>query len=488
MRTAAGPVSIRSGRRYSDGQDIFVTRFACRPRASLGGLTRRFVLGLAGAVDGADADFLLRRARPLGQDSVPRRLATCLQRIPREERPVPARSARHGYLQALKVPLALVFIAATAMMTYYWVYVQRQADYFTNRNFRKLAMMSDQLEAEFGSVAACASLTPDPGVSAQPRSRSGNTLKEDLDISADRRRLLSVSRTCRCCTATPRWCPPCATRPGFGGCRPPLRPARTTSGRDPARRGVRAAAGSLRQEGSLRQRAAGGCEWTRAAPERRPHAPAHQPGQPPAKPRQRFRQDPGGASPGRSGHALGQCLRCRHRQQGLHNLPRALLCCDRQRQVRAGLARRGAGSKSSLRTASLSVSFSMMALLTGLLLLAAFSWPFVKLTLIGRLQRVPFHDVVLMGFCTILAARCHDCRARCLRIREAEGRPGWPARSLCQIDRRQRRDRAERRLGTTGSAGQGRPRLERIGAEIPNLAGGRTWWTSPDIRCSRPSH
>ena len=29
------------------------------------------------------------------------------------------------YLQALKVPLALVFVAATAMMTYYWVYVQR---------------------------------------------------------------------------------------------------------------------------------------------------------------------------------------------------------------------------------------------------------------------------------------------------------------------------------------------------------------------------
>ena len=51
------------------------------------------------------------------------------------------------------MPLALVFIAATAMMTYYWVYVQHEADYFTNRNFRKLAMMSNQLEAEVKSVA-----------------------------------------------------------------------------------------------------------------------------------------------------------------------------------------------------------------------------------------------------------------------------------------------------------------------------------------------
>ena len=40
------------------------------------------------------------------------------------------------------------------------------------------------------------------------------------------------------------------------------------------------------------------------------------------------------------------------------------------------------------RRASL-LSFSMMALLAGLLLLAVFSWPFVKLALIGLLQRVP---------------------------------------------------------------------------------------------------
>ena len=61
----------------------------------------------------------------------------------------------------------------------------------------------------------------------------------------------------------------------------------------------------------------------------------------------------------------------------------------------------GLVSKSDLRTASLSVSFSVMALLTAGLLLAVFSYPFVKLMLIGRLQRVPFHDVVLIGFCTI---------------------------------------------------------------------------------------
>lgn len=37
-----------------------------------------------------------------------------------------------------------MFIAGTAMMTYYWVYVQRESDYFANRNFRKLAMLSHQ--------------------------------------------------------------------------------------------------------------------------------------------------------------------------------------------------------------------------------------------------------------------------------------------------------------------------------------------------------
>ena len=52
--------------------------------------------GLAGAANGSGADFLLLEARPVGQDSVPLPLATCLQRIPREERPVPARSARHA--------------------------------------------------------------------------------------------------------------------------------------------------------------------------------------------------------------------------------------------------------------------------------------------------------------------------------------------------------------------------------------------------------
>ena len=79
------------------------------------------------------------------------------------------------YFQALKVPLALVFIAATAMMTSYWVYVQQQADYFTNRNFRKLAMLSHQLEEEFKSVTVVfRSLRPladprFPAASATPR-------------------------------------------------------------------------------------------------------------------------------------------------------------------------------------------------------------------------------------------------------------------------------------------------------------------------------
>ena len=132
----------------------------------------------------------------------------------------------------------------------------------------------------------------------------------------------------------------------------------------------------------------------------------------------------------------------------------------------------GLVSKASLRTASLSVSFSAMALLTGLLLLAVFSWPFVKLTLIGRLQRVPFHDVVLMGFWTIFGGALITIAAldfygygklKANLDGQLEAYAGLIAGNV-----RTELAAATAQLDLLDRAA---PRLEPIGAEIPNLAG-----------------
>ena len=380
--------------------------------------------------------------------------------MPVPEDPAPGTPRRGAvssprYLQALKVPLALVLIAATAMMTYYWVYVQREADYFTNRNFRKLAMMSHQLEEEFKSVAVVLrSLRP----LVDPRDpRGGRSLKDDLDLARRSTPILSLVPelptlfgqamlvpALRDSTAV-RWTwtsPPPGENdyrveiPLDGAFERLLAPyARkdlfdsvllvATSGRVLLQSGDRTlqltSLANLLQSGET---AAG--------------EPAE------------------GAAPGRRGGTLRQRLRRRHRQQGLHDFCRAVLCGGRQRQIGAGMAGGGLVSKSSLRTASLSVSFSVMALLTGLLLFAVFSWPFVKLMLIGRLQRVPFHDVVLIGFCTIFGGALVTIAALDFygygKLKaDLDGQLEAYANSITD----QGRDRAERRDGTAGSAGPG---------------------------------
>ncbi|MEO8453482.1 MAG: hypothetical protein ABI647_27105, partial [Gemmatimonadota bacterium] len=65
--------------------------------------------------------------------------------------------------------------------------------------------------------------------------------------------------------------------------------------------------------------------------------------------------------------------------------------------VVAGLTESG-----KLRNSSLAVSFSVMAFTGGLILLAIFSWPFLRLALIGQEQRVRVIDVLGVGICSLL--------------------------------------------------------------------------------------
>jgi len=73
----------------------------------------------------------------------------------------------------------------------------------------------------------------------------------------------------------------------------------------------------------------------------------------------------------------------------------------REKQPAAGsnLVVCGLISQQRFTASSLSFSYSLLALLAGILLLGVFSWPFLKLSLIGPLQRVRALDVWLLALC-----------------------------------------------------------------------------------------
>jgi hypothetical protein len=85
-------------------------------------------------------------------------------------------------------------------------------------------------------------------------------------------------------------------------------------------------------------------------------------------------------------------------------------CCSTLRQALQkpeptpdpGLIICGLVSEEKLTYSSLAISFSLMALTSAVILLAIFSWPFLKLTLIGEQQRVRMIDVALVGLCGLL--------------------------------------------------------------------------------------
>lgn len=58
--------------------------------------------------------------------------------------------------------------------------------------------------------------------------------------------------------------------------------------------------------------------------------------------------------------------------------------------------------KKDLLYKSLSVSSALLSGLLGLVILAALSWPFLKLALISKTQRVSVFDVILLGLCSVL--------------------------------------------------------------------------------------
>jgi hypothetical protein len=379
------------------------------------------------------------------------------------------------YLQALKVPLALVFIAATAMMTYYWVYVQRQADYFTNRNFRKLAMMSHQLEEEFKSVTVVLrSLRPlaDP---RDPRrlGTAPRSLKDDLDLARRSTPILALV-------------PELPTLFGDAMLVPALRdstgvrwtwtspPADENDYRveipldgaferilDPYARKdlfdsvllVATGGRVLLQSGDRTLRLTSLANLLQSSETSSGKAPdARLPAEAVA----------------RSANAFDVVIA--NKAYTIFVVP----CCAAVSGDNSGQGWLVAGlvSKSNLRTASLSVSFSVMALLTGLLLLAVFSYPFVKLTLIGRLQRVPFHDVVLIGFCTIFGGALVTIAALDFygygKLKaNLDGQLEAFATSIAENVGTEL-DAVTAQLDRLDEAA---PRLERVGAEIPNLAG-----------------
>lgn len=67
-----------------------------------------------------------------------------------------------------------------------------------------------------------------------------------------------------------------------------------------------------------------------------------------------------------------------------------------------GLVLCGLVSARRMTYGSLEISFTLLALITGVILAAIFSWPFLKLSLIGERQRVQLLDVLLVGSCAVL--------------------------------------------------------------------------------------
>lgn len=81
---------------------------------------------------------------------------------------------------------------------------------------------------------------------------------------------------------------------------------------------------------------------------------------------------------------------------------RATKNAEKDSEAESSLIICGLVSKQKFTFNSLAISFSFMATITALILLTIFSWPFLKLSLIGEHQRVRTTDVWLVGLCCLL--------------------------------------------------------------------------------------
>ena len=353
----------------------------------------------------------LRTERPglqpdsrLGPSRTLKLLATCLSEDPARGTSRPRAVGSPRYLQALKVPLALVFIAATAMMTYYWVYVQRAGGLLHQSQFPQARDDVPSAGRGVQERHRCPSLAAAPRGPADPR-RLGNaprTLKDDLDLARRSTPILSLVTDLPTLYGNAMLVPALrdstgvqwvwtSPPPGENDYRVeiPLDGAFERLLAPYARKDlfdsvllVAASGRVLLQSGDRTLQLTSLANLLQSSDSS------------PARHRRRVSRPKRWRAPPTPSTSSSPTRPTR--SSSCPAVLRSASDKSEQGWLVAGLV-----SKSSLRTASLSVSFSVMALLTGLLLLAVFSWPFVKLTLIGRLQRVPFHDVVLIGFCII---------------------------------------------------------------------------------------
>src|SRR5215831_12150725 len=60
---------------------------------------------------------------------------------------VAIRAKTSAYLGALRIPVTILLLVGGVYGSYYFLYVTRERDYLTGRNFRLLATMGEQIEA-----------------------------------------------------------------------------------------------------------------------------------------------------------------------------------------------------------------------------------------------------------------------------------------------------------------------------------------------------
>jgi hypothetical protein len=302
------------------------------------------------------------------------------------------------YLAALKVPLVLLCLIAAVVTAYYVFYVTRESEYLTERNFRVLATIGDHIERAIESNRTILSNIRDRGdalnqVQAQAarfipilRAAKVVTWRENRpdasQVSDETMALQFVERS-----TLVEWTLRDESR-GAGSpwqVRLMLDTVLEPLLRGPVEDGTFEAlivAGTdghvVFQTGATTLRLA---NVAKVIPPPDPKAPA-------------------AVGFDQLAHAAGKTtVALAGDEYQVYTQP----CCGLMASgTLTGWVLVGLTSQRSLRAQSFAVSFSIMAAILIVLLLAVLSWPFVKLFFIGESQRIKAHDVVLVGTSVLL--------------------------------------------------------------------------------------